>query len=37
MLPKTFGEQIKYIQRILVGRDQFGNPLFKEVRHSVQD
>ena len=35
--PKTFGEQLKYIQRILVGSDQFGNPRFKEVRHSVQD
>lgn len=35
--PKTFGEQLKYIQKILVRRDQFGNPIYKHVRHSVQD
>lgn len=36
-LPRTFGQQIKYIQRIFLKKDRFGNPIYKQVRHATQD
>lgn len=36
-LPRTFGLQIKYIQRIFLKKDRFGNPIYKQVRHATQD
>lgn len=36
-LPKSFGEQLKYVQRIFYRRDQFGCPCFKMIRHSVTE
>lgn len=33
--PKTFGEQIKYVQKIIIGTNQFNRPIYKFVRHST--
>ena len=30
-------KQIKYIQRIFLKKDRFGNPIYKQVRHATQD
>lgn len=34
--PKTFGQQIKYIQRIFVKKNRFGSPVYKTVPHAVE-
>lgn len=35
-IPKTFREPVRYIQRILYRRDQFGNPCFKMIPHAFE-
>jgi hypothetical protein len=32
--PKTFGEHVVRIQRILLKKDRFGGPIIRFIRHS---
>jgi len=34
--PKTFGQQVKYIQRVFLKKDRFGAPVYRNVPHAVE-